>query len=100
MKVGDIFPARQTRGKPCPECGDKVFKSYPSGFVIESARVVEETKSGFKIRNEWHCPACGHWKPVITEVNRQGFKVPPKETISFTHKPNSSDKSKRRRKYQ
>lgn len=88
-----MYPARQVRDRPCPKCGDKVFKSYPTGFVIESAIIVAETKHGFKVRNDWHCPACGIWKPEIVEVNKQGFKIPERT------ESDSSDKYKSRRKY-
>lgn len=93
MKVGDLFPVRQVRDKPCPRCGDKVFKTYPTGFVIESAVIVGQSKHGFTIRNDWHCPACGLWKPELAEVNTQGFRIPPRV------ESNSSDKSKSKRKY-
>lgn len=90
MNVGDSFPVRQVRDKPCPRCGDKVFKTYPTGFVIESAHVVEKTYRGFNVKNNYHCPACGLWKPIIVEVTENGFLIPKRL-------PDSSDKSKHKK---
>jgi rubredoxin len=92
MKVGDNFPVRQVRDRPCPKCGDKVFKLYPTGFVIESAQVIGKTDNGFQVRNNWHCPSCGLWKQEVIEVNEHGLRTPKK-----IH--NSSDKSKSKRRY-
>jgi len=94
MNVGDNFPVRQVRDRPCPKCGDKVFKMYPSGFVIESAQVVAKTHRGFNVKNNYHCPACGIWRDVIVEVTEQGFLIPKREAIVPEKTFNSSDKSK------
>jgi rubredoxin len=89
MKVGESFPPRRIRDRPCPKCGDKVFKMYPTGFVIESAQVIGKTDNGFQVRNNWHCPACGLWKDEVIEVNEQGIRMP--------RRVDSSDKSKSKR---
>ena len=68
MKLGDILPVKNTGLHPCPKCGDNVFKTYPTGYVIESTIVVDIFTKGIKVRNEWHCPACGLWKPEIVEI--------------------------------
>ncbi len=75
MKVGDSFPPKQTRGKPCPKCKQEVFKNYPTGFVIETAQVVEQLSNGFRIRDDWHCPGCGHWEEKTRNVSPSGLEV-------------------------
>lgn len=89
MKVGDSFPPRQHRGKHCPKCGDAVLKTFPTGFVIESAQVVSQTPDGFIVKDNWHCPACGHWEYKRKEVTPNGIMKP--------RRVDSSDKSKKKR---
>ena len=114
MKVGDSFPAKQVRGKKCPKCGDAVFKTYPTGFVIETSTVVSVDGSGATVKDAYHCPACGKWEYKTRDITLQGIeksfdtqteaKYEPSNVNSgfefTTSSTNSSDKSKRRKRKQ
>jgi predicted RNA-binding Zn-ribbon protein involved in translation (DUF1610 family) len=90
MNVGDSIPPRQVRHTPCPKCGDKVFKTFPTGFVIESCRVVNKIPDGFTVADSWHCPACGVWETKLRRIAPSGVSLPRRVV-------DSSDKSKRKR---
>lgn len=89
MKVGDYIPPRQVRNTPCPKCGDKVFKNYPTGFVIETCQIKSQIPDGFLAIDSWHCPACGLWE------NKQRRLAP--SGVTLPRRVDSSDKSKRKR---
>ena len=88
MKIGDVVPSRQVH-KACPVCGDNVFKSFRSGYYIISSVAIAQTPDGFLIRDQWHCPACGHKGQTTHERLPSGVMKP--------RRTDSSDKSKSKR---
>jgi len=90
MKVGDTLPPAITGKRPCPSCGDEVFKAFTTGFVDEIDIVSTQTPNGFNVKEHWHCPGCGHRKDKYHEVDTKGLRI--------TSRSNSSDKPKRKKR--
>lgn len=92
LKVGDALPPTRRAPRPCPKCGDEVFKEFATGFTDEIDIVSTHTPNGFNVKEHWHCPKCGHRENKFHEVDTNGLRIQPK--------PNSSYKPKKKRKRQ
>lgn len=91
MKVGDTLSPAIRGPKPCPKCCDKVFDTYPTGFVDEFDIITSTTPNGFIVTENWSCPGCGYKEKRRHEIDTRGLRV--------TSKPNTSHRSKRKKRY-
>lgn len=82
MKVGDSLPPARVSPRPCPVCGEKVLKVFPTGFVDEIDIVSTQTPRGFNIKENWHCPGCGHREYKFHEVDTKGLRIKSKSNSS------------------
>ena len=84
MIVGDTLPPARRGPRPCPKCKDAVFKSFITGFVDEVDTIVSKSGDGFKILEDWHCPACGYRERKFHYVDSNGLRTQQKPLTNVT----------------
>lgn len=87
-------------GTRCPNCDSEVFKQFPKGFVDEYDEVACITARKYKVRENWHCPGCGHWEHKYHYIDGNGNRIEDKKEpkIESEVSSNTSEKPKKKRK--